>query len=167
MLTRCYDEKYQEKYPTYNGCTVCEEWLNFQNFAKWYDENSYEVNNEKMNLDKDILVKHNKIYSPDTCIFVPQAINKLFVKCDRSRGDSVIGTSLYKGKYQVKCQVFNPETGKSKNEYLGYYDTQEKAFEVYKYYKEKNIKEVADYYKDEIPDKLYNALYSYKVEITD
>ena len=167
MLERCYSEKYQEKYPTYNGCTVCEEWLNFQNFAKWYDENSYEVNNEKMNLDKDILVKHNKIYSPDTCIFVPQAINKLFVKCDRSRGDSVIGTSLYKGKYQVKCQVFNPETGKSKNEYLGYYDTQEKAFEVYKYYKEKNIKEVADYYKDEIPDKLYNALYSYKVEITD
>ena len=167
MLKRCYDKKYQEKYPTYNGCTVCEEWLNFQNFAKWYDENSYEVNNEKMNLDKDILVKHNKIYSPDTCIFVPQAINKLFVKCDRSRGDSVIGTSLYKGKYQVKCQVFNPETGKSKNEYLGYYDTQEKAFEVYKYYKEKNIKEVADYYKDEIPDKLYNALYNYKVEITD
>ena len=167
MLMRCYDKKYQEKYPTYKDCTVCEEWLNFQNFAKWYDENSYEVNNEKMNLDKDILVKHNKIYSPDTCIFVPQAINKLFVKCDRSRGDSVIGTSLYKGKYQVKCQVFNPETGKSKNEYLGIYETQEKAFEIYKYYKEKNIKEVADYYKEQIPNKLYNALYNYKVEITD
>ena len=167
MLKRCCDPKYHEKYPTYKDCEVYEEWHNFQNFAKWCDENFYEVNNEKMNLDKDILVKHNKIYSPDTCIFVPQAINKLFVKCDKSRGNSVIGTSPKNGKYQVKCQVFNPETRKSKNEYLGIYETQEKAFEIYKYYKEKNIKEVADYYKEQIPDKLYNALYSYKVEITD
>ena len=146
---------------------MCEEWCNFQNFAKWYENNYYEVESEVMNLDKDILVKHNKIYSPDTCIFVPHRINTLFIKRQNDRGESVIGTNLYKGKYRVHCHMINPKTGKSKEEYLGYYDSQEKAFEIYKYYKERNIKEVADYYKSLIPQKLYDALYDYEVEITD
>ena len=63
--------------------------------------------------------------------------------------------------------MINPKTGKSKQEFLGYYETQEKAFEIYKYYKERNIKQVADYYKGRIPDKLYDALYNYEVEIDD
>ena len=67
----------------------------------------------------------------------------------------------------MHCNLLNPETGKSKLKNLGYYETQEKGFEVYKYYKERNIKEVADYYKDEIPERLYNGMYNYEVEITD
>lgn len=168
MLERCYDKKYQQKHPTYKGCKVCDEWLNFQNFAKWFENNYYEIENERMHLDKDILVKHNKIYSPDTCIYVPQTVNSLFTKRDNDRGESIIGVSSYKnGKYRVQCSIINPETGKSKNKHLGYYETQEKAFEIYKYYKEKNIKEVADYFKGQISDRLYNALYSYEVEIDD
>lgn len=167
MLQRCYDEKYHEIRPTYIGCEACDEWHNFQNFAKWYEENYYEIEGERMNLDKDILVKHNKIYSPETCVFVLQAINKLFVKNDNARGESVIGTTLKNGKYKVQCHIIDPKTGKSKQEYLGYYGTQEKAFEVYKYYKEKNIKQVADYYKEYIPEILYNGMYNYQVEITD
>ena len=168
MLRRCYNKKSHKKHPTYVDCKVCEEWLNFQNFAKWYENNYYEVEGERMELDKDILVKGNKVYSPDTCIFVPKTINGLFVKSDKSRGESVIGTTSRKNeKYQVKCNIINPETGKSKNEYLGLYDTQQKGFEVYRYYKERNIKQVADYYKSLIPQKLYDALYKYEVEITD
>ena len=168
MLQRCYDKKCQEKYPTYKDCKVCEEWLNFQNFAKWYEENYYEIEGERMHLDKDILIKHNKIYSPETCVFVPNTINVLFTKRQNDRGDSYIGTSHYKnGKYRVQCGIINPGTGKSKQEYLGLYETQEKGFEVYKYYKERNIKEVADYYKEQIPQILYNALYDYEVEIDD
>ena len=168
MLERCYNEKHREKYPTYKDCEVCDEWLCFQNFAEWYYDNYYNVGNEQMQLDKDILVKHNKIYSPETCIFVPQTINKLFIKSDKSRGSSVIGTSLCEnGKYRVRCNMINPKTGKSKREHLGVYNTQEKAIEIYKYYKEKNIKEVAGYYKEQIPEKLYNGMYNYIVEITD
>ena len=168
MLERCYDEKFQKRQPTYIGCEVLEEWLNFQNFGNWYDENYYEIEGERMCLDKDILIKHNKIYSSETCVFVPQAINELFVKRQNDRGDSCIGTSLYKnGKYMVQCSIINPKTGKSKQKTLGYYDTQEKGFEVYKYYKEKNIKVVADYFKNQIPQKVYDALYNYEVEITD
>lgn len=167
MLKRCYDEKFHKKCPTYKDCEVCDEWYNFQNFAKWYEENYYEIKGEKMCLDKDILVKHNKIYSPETCIFVPQAINKLFVKRQNDRGDSVIGTSPVNGKYRVYCSLFNPKTGESKQKRLGVYETQEKGFQVYKYYKEKNIKQVADYYKGQIPQKVYDTLYNYQVEIDD
>ena len=167
MLKRCYDEKLHEKEPTYINCEVCEEWHNFQNFGKWYSKNYYEIEGERMHLDKDILVKHNKIYSSETCVFVPQTINNLFLKCDRSRGESVIGTSPVNGKYRVYCYLLNPKTIKSKNEYLGKYDSQEEAFEIYKYYKEKNIKVVADYFKSQIPTILYDALYNYEVEITD
>ena len=167
MLRRCYSEKFHEKQPTYINCKVCDKWLDFQNFAEWYDENYYKIEGERVHLDKDILVKHNKIYSPDTCVFVPQTINGLFTKRNKSRGESAIGTSPENGKYRVYCNMINPKTGKSKRKYLGTYETQEKAFEVYKYYKEKNIKEVADYYKDLIPKKLYDGMYSYEVEITD
>ena len=167
MLQRCYDEKCHKKYPTYIDCETSEEFLNFQEFGKWYEDNYYEVEGEKMCLDKDILIKHNKIYSPDTCVFVPEKINLLFVKKDNDRGKSVIGTTPKDGKYQVNCSLLNPKTGKSKGEYLGIYDTQEKAFEIYKYYKEKNIKQVADYFKKQIPQNLYNVLYNYEVEITD
>ncbi|MFR2570116.1 MAG: AP2 domain-containing protein [Clostridia bacterium] len=167
MLQRCYDKKYHEKEPTYINCEVDKKWHNFQNFAKWYEENYYTIEGERMHLDKDILVKHNKVYNPETCIFVPQTINLLFTKRNNARGESVIGTTLKNGKYKVQCHIIDPKTGKSKQEYLGYYGTQEKAFEVYKYYKEKYIKEVADYYKDQISEKLYNAMYNYEVEITD
>ena len=167
MLTRCYSDKYHKKQPTYIGCNVSKEFHNFQNFGCWDEENYYTVEGQRMELDKDILVKHNKIYSPETCIYVPQTINKLFVKSDKTRGKSVIGTTPFNDKYMVQCGIINPETGKSKNEYLGLYDTEQEAFEVYKYHKERNIRQVADYFKNEIPKRLYDGLYRYEVDITD
>jgi len=168
MLERCYSDKFHKRNPTYEDCEVDKEWHNFQNFAKWYEDNYYEIEGEVMHLDKDILIKHNKIYSPENCIFVPQTINSLFIKRQNDRGESVIGTSPHKcGGYVVYCSLLNPKTGKSKNEYLGYYETQEKGFEVYKYYKEKNIKQVADYYREQIPERLYSVLYNYEVEMDD
>ena len=164
MLKRCYSEKVHVRHPTYKDCTVCEEWHNFQNFAKWYDENYYEVEDQEMCLDKDILVKGNKVYSPDTCIFVPERINILFVKGDSKRGDLPIGVSFHKisGKYTAQCNQNNKKT------YLGLYDVIEDAFYFgYKPYKEKLIQQIADEYKDQIPKKLYDAMYSYIVEITD
>ena len=168
MLKRCYDPKYHEKYLTYKDCNTSEKWLNFQNFGEWDSENYYEVEGERMHLDKDILIKGNKIYSPDACIYVPQTINNLFVKNDKKRGEYPIGVChLENSKYMVCCHLIDTETGKSKRKTLGYYDTEIEAFEVYKYHKEKNIKLVADYYKEQIPAKLYETLYNYQVEITD
>lgn len=169
ILERCYSDKFQEKHPTYIGCEVSEEFHDFQNFGEWDSENFYQIEGERMELDKDILVKHNKIYSPENCIYVPQTINLLFTKRQNDRGGNPIGVSYHKRDriYQVNCNLINPKTGKSKGKYLGYYETQEKAFEIYKYYKERNIKQVADYFKGLIPEILYDALYNYEVEIDD
>ena len=169
MLERCYDDKLHKKEPTYKNCEVCKEWYNFQNFAKWYYNNYYEIEGQKIHLDKDILCKGNKIYSPENCIFVPNNINVLFTKSDKSRGNYPIGVHYNKQnkKFVAQCNIYDYEENKTKKKYLGLYDTVEKAFEVYKEFKERYIKQVADYYKEQIPDKLYNALYDYKIEITD
>ena len=100
MIRRCYNPRgYDGKMVYYKDCSVCDEWLCYANFEKWYDDNYYEVNNEEMNLDKDILVKGNKIYSPNTCVFVPQRINSLFLKRNKSRGKYPIGTSCHQSGF--------------------------------------------------------------------
>ena len=167
MLKRCYDPKYQEKYSTYKGCEVEEYLLDFQHMCEWLDKNYYEVPGEQMCLDKDILNKGNKIYSRETCIFVPQRINKLFIKRDKARGNSPIGTTPNSsGSYVAQCY-----NGYGKPIYLGSYRTKEEAVNVYKQYKEKVIKETIDSYEGIIPEPYYSrlktAMYNYKVEIDD
>lgn len=163
MLKRCYDEKVQKKRPSYIGCTICDEWLNFQNFAEWFDKNYYDINSERMCLDKDILIKGNKIYSPETCVFTPIRINSLFVNNKKSRGKFLIGVSKVSNpnnpkQYQAKLPINN------KNKC---FKTEIEAFNWYKEEKEKLIKKVADEYKDKIPEKLYEAMINWNIDIND
>ena len=164
MLERCYDVKFYEKRPTYIGCSVAEEWHNFQNFAQWYEDNYYEVPGQRMALDKDILTKGNKVYSPDTCVFVPTSINSLFIKCDNSRGDCPVGVYYDKQnkKYRARC---NTGAGILKN--LGLYDTPQEAFQAYKEFKEAYINKVANDYIEDIPFNLYQAMINYEIDIED
>ena len=101
MIERCYSFKKQLKMPTYIGCSVCDEWLYFSNFKEWYDAN-YKENFE---LDKDILIKGNKIYSPETCRYVPKYINQLLVYSNRTHKDLPLGISQSSsGKgYEMQC----------------------------------------------------------------
>ena len=167
ILRRCYDPKLHERESTYKNCTVEGYLLNFQHMGEWIKNNYYEVPGEKMCLDKDILCKGNKVYSRETCIFVPQRINSLFVKSNKARGDNPIGVSdLPSGNYEVHCN-----NGYGKYVYLGTYSTKEEAFRVYKEYKEKVIKEVIDSYEGKIPEPFYSrlkeAMYNYEVNIND
>lgn len=165
MLLRCYDEKYHKNQQTYINCEVEEYLLNFQNFAQWYEENYYEIEGEKMTLDKDILFKGNKIYSRNTMIFVPQRINSLFVKCNKTRGNYPVGVNYHKGtnKLEARCSTLEKRIN------LGYFPLNKpfQAFTCYKNFKENYIKQVADEYKDLIPIELYEAMYKYEVEIND
>ena len=167
ILGRCYSAKCQKKHPTYIDCRVCDDWLYYPNFKKWYDTNYYEINDRTSQLDKDILVKGNKIYSPDTCVFVPNFINKLFIKRQNDRGDFPIGVYYHKPnkKYVAKLKVF--KDGKSTKKHLGCFNTTDEAFNAYKQAKEDYIKEIADNYKDKIPAELYEAMYAYEVSIND
>lgn len=162
ILRRCYDPKCQEKNPTYKGCTVCKEWHNFQNFAEWYYKHYYEFgNNQRMAIDKDILHKGNKVYSPDNCVFVPQFINNLFTKRNKLRGELPIGVCRHGNKFRGQLNKGNERIK------LGTYDTPEEAFQVYKQAKEAYIKEVAEEYKDKIDNRVYEALMNYEVDIND
>ena len=169
MLQRCYDPYYINKEVSYIDCYVEEYFHNFQNFAKWHEENYYECNGEVMQLDKDILVKGNKIYSRETCIFVPQRINNLFTKRQNCRGKHPIGVSwIERDKvFSSGCCIYDAKLKKKKRKWLGNFDNEIEAFICYKNFKENYIKEVADEYKESIPIKLYEALYKYEVEIND
>lgn len=163
MLERCYDEKFHIKHTTYKGCSVCEEWHNYSNFKKWYKDNYYEIEGETIALDKDILIKGNKIYSPETCVFVPERINSLFTKRNVARGEFPIGVSKDITTYRVSMSMLDS----NRVVITKGINTPEEAFCVYKQVKEQYIKQVADEYKERIPKILYDTMYKYEVEITD
>ena len=170
MLRRCFDNKYKEREPTYKNVTCCDRWLCFTNFLEDFEilKNEYNWDNDKkLNLDKDILNKNNKIYSLENCVLVPDWINKLFTKCDASRGDCPVGVCYNKQrkKYEAQCNI----NGVKKH--LGLYNTAEQAFNVYKIAKEQEIKRIAEecvskgyITKD---SRLYNAMMGYQVKIDD
>jgi len=157
MLERCYDEKSFNKRTTYIGCSVDERWHNFQVFAEWF-ENSYR---EAFHLDKDILVKGSKTYSPETCRFVPQEINSLFASKKVTKG--IYPTGVVKMGNKFRARIYKNE----QYVYLGLFDTPEEAFYVYKISKESWIKEVANKWKDELELDVYESMYNWQVEITD
>lgn len=161
MLCRCYNEKFHLRQPQYMGCTVCEEWLNYSNFKVWYDKNK--IRGMELDLDKDILFKGNKVYSPETCCFVPHTINTLFLSRKEARGDYPIGVSYEKEKKKFRAAMaFMGEQIK-----LGTFDTAEAAFARYKEYKEDFIQDLAEQYRDVIPHKVYEAMMGWKIEIDD
>jgi len=158
MLERCYNKASLIKRPTYIGCSVVEEWHNFQNYAEWFEVNY----RDGFYLDKDILKKGNKIYGPYACVFVPNEINVLFVKRDSLRGKYPLGVCEFKGKFIAQIG-----TNGKRGIILGSYDTAEESFTAYKYAKEKYIKEVANKWRGKISERTYQAMMNYKVEITD
>ena len=165
MLTRCNDEQYKTQHATYDKVDCCNEWLNFENFKNWMEqeENFNKILTEEFHLDKDIVSKGNKFYCPELCCLVPQKINKLFTKRDTERGIYPIGVCKKNQKYQARCNA------NGKNKYLGVFDSIEEAFLAYKNYKENIIKQIAqeEYYKGNITQKCYEAMMTYRVEITD
>lgn len=168
MITRCVNKNNSNRYSWYKDCKIVQEWYNYQNFADWYEENYYECGDEIMCLDKDILVKGNRIYSPNTSIFVPNRINILFTKSDKCRGDYPIGVHKVGNRFTSQCSVV--VNNQKKQNPIGSFGTPNEAFNAYKQFKESYIKQVANEYKAKYPNfpqKLYDAMYSYQVEITD
>ena len=125
MLERCYSSKHHERHPTYIGCTVCEEWLTFSNFKAWMETQDW----EGKELDKDILVIGNKVYSPETCAFVTAEINSFVLESTTSRGKYSLGVhwDIRRNKFVSQCR--NPFT--KKTEFLGYFNTEQEAHKAW------------------------------------
>lgn len=137
MLRRSYSAKFQERNPTYKGCSVSTEWLTFTNFKNWMVQQNWKDNQ----LDKDLLFQGNKVYSADTCVFVTPMVNSFTVDCGASRGEWLIGVCWRKrdGKFQASCR--NPFT--KKRDHLGHFDSEQEAHNAWLKRKLELAKELA------------------------
>ena len=162
MFERCYSDAYKKKYPTYEGCEVSENFKSYEYFYEWCHK---QVGfNKEWHLDKDLLIKGNKVYSEDTCVFLPSEINSLLTKREALRGKHLIGVSWCKKANAFKASV---NKNKGKQEHLGYFKTELEAFNAYKTAKEAFVKEQANKWKSQIDDRAYEALMNYEVNIDD
>lgn len=146
----------------YFGTSISEDFRWFKDFKEWCSK-QVGFGNKGWHLDKDILIKGNKVYSPETCCFVPPEINILLVNSRATRGDFPVG--VYYEASRDKFQSYIRMYGKKKS--LGRFATLEEAFYAYKQAKEDYIKEVAEMYKDQIDIRVYEALMKYEVDIND
>ena len=163
MLVRCYSNTYKKKYPTYEGCEVSDNFKSYEYFYEWCHK-QIGFSNEGWQLDKDLLIKGNKVYSETTCVFLPNEINSLLTRREALRGEHLIGVCWCKTANAFIAQV---NKGKGKREHLGCFKTELEAFNAYKQAKETFIKEQANKWKGKIDDRAYKALMNYTVEITD
>ena len=165
MLRRCFCKNFKNRVKTYSNVSCCESWLNLNNFIadistiKNYDK----CINDDWQLDKDILIKGNKIYSKDNCCFVPREINSLLISCTTKRGDYPIGVNFDPSSGMYKSQI--RLNGKKKS--LGYFKSCNDAFIAYKTYKEDYIRQIANKYKNLLAENVYNSLISWEVKIDD
>ena len=126
MLRRAYSDKHKQSRPTYQDVTVCEEWHSFMNFRSWMVEQNW----EDKELDKDILFKGNKVYSPDTCVFVDRVVNSFLLDRAASRGEWPVGVYWYKQEQKFMSRCNNPFT--KKQEYLGLFTCPQQAHLAWK-----------------------------------
>ena len=167
MLKRCYNSTYKKKHPTYEGCEVSDKFKSYEYFYEWCHSQigfDNDGNGNPFQLDKDLLVKGNKVYSENVCVFIPSEINSLLINNTASRGEHLIGVNWCKTKKAFKAQVCK---NKGNQEHLGYFKTELEAFKAYKTAKESFIKEQANEWKSQIDVRAYEALMNYTVEITD
>lgn len=164
MLIRCFNDKYQEKQPTYAGCTVCNEWLDFNNFLEWFEDpkNGYR---DGYQLDKDLLGGNRKHYSPETCCFVPQTINALMTRGAKIRGKvKSIGVTIKNNKYIARCNFGHKEA-----KLLGRFNTEQEAFESYNRAKKEYIMKLAEelYTAGAITKRVHDGLMNYEIKQYD
>ena len=167
MLERCYSDNFKNKHPTYKDCEVSDNFKSYEYFYEWcHNQIGFGVdgNGNPFQLDKDLLIKGNKVYSESTCVFLPKEINSVLIKCAASRGEYYIGVCWSKTHKDFKAQV---SKNKGESEHLGYFKTELEAFNAYKTAKESFVKEQANKWKTQIDDRAYEALMNYTVEITD
>ena len=176
ILSRCYNPEVQKKQPYYYDCSVDPRWHCLAVFEEWFIQQEQRHFKEdygigrRWSIDKDILVRGNKVYSPETCCFVPNEINAAVTKPKRRIAHIELpeGVGLIKPK-TTGCKIgytARAHTGTTEKErYLGYYDTPEKAFKVYKRTKEGHIKSLAEKWKGKIDEKVYKALINWKIGV--
>ena len=166
MMKRAYSKNIHAKNSAYRDVEVCDEWLNYQNFESWCEGQKFftakDMKGKNYHLDKDIINKGNKVYSPKSCCFIPQEVNNLLVLKKTVRGKYPLGVC-----YNKRKSCFVAYIDASGRKHLGYHNNPDEAFQAYKVAKEDYIKEVAEKWKGKISDKVYDALMDWEINIDD
>lgn len=149
MIKRCYSKKHHEKFKSYEKCSVCDEWLVFSKFKEWMEKQNW-VGKQ---LDKDILVIKNTVYSPSTCCFVDLSVNG-FVKERWNKDDGMPAGVRYCNTYRVYVSsMYNPFT--HKRVHVGTFTNVDDAHKAWLVEKSKYASMLADTIDD---DRVANAL---------
>lgn len=149
MRERCFNEALHKRRPTYVGTKLCDEWRYYSNFRAWMETQDW----EGKELDKDLLIKGNKLYSPETCVFVSRMVNTFLNDAGGIRGNFMIGATFSKAANRFTANCNNPFTGKLV--YLGLFDTELEAHLVWKSYKHNMAEKLAEL---ETDPRIINAL---------
>lgn len=162
MLQRCYSTKHKNKRPTYIGCSVSEEWHTFSMFKSWMEKQDW----QNKQLDKDLLFEDNKVYSPETCVFVSGVVNTFTLDCGTTRGELPIGVSWEKGVNKFRSSCSNPFT--KKREYLGLFECEQEAHQAWLKRKLELAHELAAIQEDpRVTEALINRYSNYKPHAND
>lgn len=151
MLQRSYDPKWKEVHPTYEECWVNPSWHDYQDFASWYD--SCEFKNITWDLDKDLLIVSNKEYGPDTCVFLPEEINKAIIIRGTGSHFRKRGKGTYEFYYRGKFLGCSSNPTEYSNKYIDA--------------KLCHIRELAEKYKEVLDPRAYDALVNFKIGVID
>lgn len=160
MLYRCYSPQALSRDKTYLDCEVSENFKKYSYFYEWCQEQTG-FNQKGFDLDKDLIVKGNKLYSEDICVFVPHEVNSILNDCRTARGRLPMGITLNQGIYIARISK------KNERFVVGRFKDCKEAFLCYKTAKEDYLKEIAEEYKDVLDSRVYNYLLNHKIEITD
>ena len=160
IINRCFNEKYKTKYPNYADCKMDERFLDYSYFYEWYNQNLIS-GEHTFQLDKDLLVRGNKEYHPDKCVFLPREINNTFIRREAGRGECLIGVTRTHGVFSAQVGIGGECV------FLGRFNSEVRAFQAYKKAKERIIRDLAEKYRDQIDVRAYSALMNYTVEMTD
>ena len=142
MLCRVHSKHYHKRHPTYIGSSVCKDWIYFSNFKAWMETQDW----EGKQLDKDLLVPGNKVYSPETCVFIDRSLNLFMTECDASRGKHPLGVSWDKLSNKYKAECSNPFT--KKREHLGVFNDADEAHAAWRKHKHYLACKLADLEED-------------------
>ena len=127
MLARVYSKDAIARRPLYGNCSVREDWHIFSNFKRWVE---IQDPADGYVLDKDILIKGNKVYSPESCVFVPKALNGFLTLNNAKRNGTLLGVSWHKRDQHWRSRVMNPFT--LQEERLGSFSTELEAHLAWK-----------------------------------
>lgn len=157
VLGRCYNGN-NPRITSYDTSTVSDEWLNFQTFAYWLSSQKYYLKN--YDIDKNLLSVSGTNYSAENCCMLPPAINTAIVRKGKNTSNG-LPCGVHWHAHNC-CYTSTVHTAYST--YQGSFQSVEAAWKVAKKSKEEYVKTLANKFKENLDEHVYNALMAWEQE---